>query len=179
MYPRTITLESAKLLELLKAKAELVEQGRFKSEEIEETEKSMAEIEQSIIAEEKKVDISDFNDQSVAITNRFNDVVKEMDTLKKRIYDRMRENTSQALRDSYEAARVKKLELEEQRNKVALKIQQKNDKVIPLTQKLMKSEIQNEFEDYDTVRLENGKVIATIFSHLEDFKNRHLSKSKK
>lgn len=179
MYPRKIVLNSPKLKTLLQEKSELVELGRFKSEEIEVLEKVMFDTDEAIQALEKKVDISDLNTQAETITTRFNEVVKEMETLKQRIYDRMRDQVDPTLKAKYEEAKKAKEALEIERNKLALKIQQKADKIIPLTQKLMKFFIKDEYEDFDTIRIESGELVGTIFNHLDDFKKRHLSKTKK
>lgn len=179
MYPRIVTLENPKLEKLLKEKSALVDSGRMTSEEIEVLEKEMDVIDKQIQELEHKVDISDINKQADIITKRFDDIVKEMEIVKNRIYERMRDQVPPELKNVYDQKKKEKDILEEARNKTALKVQQKNDKIIPLTRKLMKPFLQNEFEDYDTIRIENGKVVGTIFNHLEDFQKRHLSKTKK
>lgn len=178
-YPRLIELEDTKLKKLLVEKSQLVEAGRAISEEIEGIEIEMDGIDKKIQELEKQVDISDIMAQEKVITERFEAIVKEMELLKNRIYERMNEQVPKENKLKYDELRKTKGELEEKRNRIALKVQKKNDKIIPISQKLMKPLLQDEYEDFDTIRIENGKVVGTIFSHLDDFKKRHLEKSKK
>jgi len=96
--------------------------------------------------------------------------IKDMDNIKKDIYAKIKKETPQRLRDDYDKAKKSKEKLEIERNKIALKAQKYNDKIIPLSRDLMKPHLQNEFEDYDTIFIKDDKMIATIFSHLEDWK---------
>lgn len=169
--PRKITIENNKLKKLLEEKSVLITEGRGVSEEIEKLEKEMEEIDIKIQEEEKGVDIGDLlllEKQQVAIVE---ECVEEMEKIKQMIYDRMKEKTSPELREKYEKIKKVKEEIENKRNKIALKAQKYNDKIIPLGRKLMKPFLEDKFEDYDTIRIENGEIVCTIFSHLEDFKN--------
>lgn len=170
MYPKTIILESDKLRKLLKEKADLVLDGRQVSEEIEAKEIEMEQVDKEIQEVEKAVDSKDLIAKAEAITERFNAILKEMEDLKKENFDRMRAAVPKELPEKYENIKKQKEELENKRNKIGLRIQKFNDKIIPLGQKLMAQYIEDEFDDFDTLRLENEQVVATIFNHIDDAK---------
>lgn len=171
MYPKNITIENDELKDLLTKKADLITIGRAKSAEIEEIEKQMSEIDIKTQEEEKKVDISDLNEKQKDITAKVEEAIKEMEEVKKEIYDRMIKQVPQGLHTEYDELKKKKEDLEIERNKIALKAQKYNDKIIPLGRKMMKPFMKDQFDDYDSLYLEDGEIMATIFNHLVDFKN--------
>jgi len=176
MYPKTITIQNDKLKTLLQKKAELVEIGRAKSVEIEQLEKEMEETDKKIQEEEKKVDISDINEKQKAVGAKVDEAIKEMEVLKKEIFDRMIKQVPAELHTKYDTLKKKKEELENARNKIALKAQKWNDKIIPLGREIMKPFLTDMYDDYDSLSLEDGQIVATIFSHLQDFKNNFKKK---
>jgi paraquat-inducible protein B len=176
MYPKTVTIESDKLKDLLVKKGELITIGRAKSEEIEQVEKEMEEVDRKVQEEESKVDISDLNDKQKEIGAKVDEAIKEMEEVKKEIFARMMAQVPGDLHAKYAELNAKKEELETERNKIALKAQKYNDKIIPLGRQLMKPFLQDQYDDYDTLYIDNGEVYATIFSHLQDFKNNFKKK---
>jgi hypothetical protein len=175
-YPRTVVLESDKLRQLLQEKTDLVLEGREMSQEIEFIENSMKAIDGEIQSIERLVDTKDIDVKAKEITDEMNAILDRAKTVKEELRDRLKVAVPSALIAQYEENEKNKTILEEERNKVALKVQKKNDKIIPLGRKLMAPYLQDEFEDYDTLRLEEGKVIATIFSHMEMFKQNHAKR---
>lgn len=171
VYPKTVTIESNKLKELMEKKGELVTIGRGKSEEIEKVELEMEEIDKKVQEEETKVDISDLNDRQKEIAARVDVAIAEMEEVKKEIYARMIAQVPDALHKQYDELRKKKEDLETDRNKIALKCQKYNDKIIPMGRELMKPFLNDQYEDYETLYLDNGEIYATIFSHMQEFKN--------
>lgn len=177
-YPRTVKLENEKLKNLLEEKEGLVLMGQDLTAEIETKEEELKKIDEEIQTAEKTADVADLVEKAKAITDEFNAVVEKMETVKKETFDRIKSFVPAELYERYTATEKSKEELEEKRNKIGLKIQQKKDKIIPITRKLMKPHIQDEYEDFDSIRLENGEIISTIFNHLEDFKNRFSTRKK-
>lgn len=176
MYPRIVQISNEKLKKLLEQKGELIVVGRATSEEIELIDKEMDETDKLIQAEEAKVDISDIDVKQRATGERVDEAIKEMNALKQEIYERMMAQTTPELRTKYDELKKKKDELETQRNKVALKAQKYNDKIIPIAREMMKPFLQDQFEDYDSLQLEGEEIVATIFSHLNDFKTNFKKK---
>lgn len=178
-YPRTVVLESDKLKALIQEKTDLVLEGREKSEEIETVEADMKAIDAEISKIEQAVDKSDIDAQAKEVTEEMNAVMEKMQKIKEELGARLKAAVPEMLIKQYEDAVEKKKTLEEERNKIALKVQKKNDKIIPLGRKVMKPFLQDEFEDYDTLRLEDGQVIGTIFSHMEMFKEHYAKRTNK
>ena len=170
MYPRTIKLENDKLKDLITKKGELVTFAIAKSEEIEAIEKEMETVDIQVQEEEKKIDISDLLEKEKGLTSQLDKLVEDMKALKQEIFDRMIKQVPQELHAKYEELKKSKEDKEIERNKLALKAQKYNDKIIPLGRKMMKPLLEDMYEDFDTLALEDGEIVATIFSHLNDFK---------
>ena len=176
MYPKTCTIESKKLKDLLQKKGELINIGRGKSEEIEKLEKEMEDNDKLVQEAEAKVDIADINEKQKAVGAKVDEAIKEMEVLKQEIYDRMMAQTPPELRTKYDELRKKKEDLETERNKIALKAQKYSDKIIPLARENMKPFLEDRFDDYDSLSLQDGEIVATIFNHLVDWKNNFKTK---
>ncbi len=175
-YPRKIVLEDAKLVKLLKEKEEMILNGRVVSEDIDAIEAEMDAIDKEVQAVEATLVADDLKERAAAITDEFNAVMAKMDELKKEHRERLGAIVPAELKEKYDAKKKEKDELEIKRNKIALKAQKWNDKIIPIARRLMSKHIGDTFEDYDTIRIENGEVVATLFSHLEDFKKGYLER---
>lgn len=169
-YPKNITIKNDKLKDLMLKKKELVEKGRGVSEEIETLEKEMEEIDTKLKEEEKKVNIDDFIEKEKAISIKVDEAIKEMNEIKKEIYARMKAEIPPELGIKYDELEKAKEEKETERNKIALKAQKFNDKIIPLSREMLKPFLEDVYEDYDSLYLEDDEIVATIFSHLNDFK---------
>jgi len=169
-YPRKLKLENEELKNLITKKGEIVKTGRAKSNEIVKLEIEMDKTEKLLMADEKKVSLKEFVKEEKAITKRMEACIKDMDGVKKNIWKKIKKETSQDLRDTYDKAKKSKEKLEIERNKIALKAQKYNDKIIPLGRELMKPILENEYEDYESIRVEAGEVVATVFSHIEEWK---------
>lgn len=169
-------LDNPKLKKLLQEKTDLILEGREKSQEVEELEQEMNQIDIEIQALEKTVDLSEIEAKAKDITDRMNIVMTEMQNVEKEIYEKVKVAVPQELKDKYAEKKRLKEKFENERNRIALKVQKKKDLIIPLTQRIAKSLLQDEFEDYSDVRLENGEVILEFFSHLEDWKEAHRKK---
>lgn len=177
-YPRVVKIEDPKLKKLMEEKGDMVLEGREVSQEIEEIEIQMKKVDEEIQAEEAKVDISDLKPRADAATLKVNEAMSEMKAVKDEIYARMKSQVPKSLHEKYESLIKLKEEKESARNKIALKIQKWKDKIIPLAQKLMKPFLQDEFDDYNDLVLENGEVVGTIFNHQDEFLKRQRNKQR-
>ena len=176
IYPKTVQIENNELKDLLLKKAELINKGRGVSEEIEKLEVEMEEINKKLMEEEAKVDISDLNEKQKAIGAKVDEAIKEMQAVKEEIFARMKAQVPPELGEKYDELKKIKEDKEEQRNKIALKAQKFNDKIIPMGKSMMKPFLEDQYEDYDSLSIENGEIVATIFSHLNDFKTNFKKK---
>lgn len=167
---KKIILKDNKLFKLLTEKAELITIGREKSIKIEGIEKEMEEVDNQMKEIDKQVNIDDFLAEEKVLVEKVEEAIKEMEVIKQNIFARIKEHGDIELYKKYDELKVKKDDLETERNKIALKAMKYNGKIIPIGRKLMKPFLEDEYSDYDTIRIEDGEIVATIFSHLEDFK---------
>ena len=170
IYPKIITVENPKLKTLMQKKGELITLGRAKSEEIELLEKQMEETDKKIQEEEKKVNIEDLLEKEKVETKIVEECIEKMKVIKQEIFDRMIKEVPAELHTKYDELKKKKEELEIERNKLALKAQKYSDKIIPIGKAMMKPFLTDMYEDYESLSLEGEEVVATIFSHMNDFK---------
>ena len=56
-----------------------------------------------------------------------------------------------------------------ERNKKALKAQKIKDRIIPIARRLLGEHLQNKYEDFYDIKLINGEMVGTIFSHLGEW----------
>lgn len=167
---KIIKLTDNKLKKLLEDKAVLITNGRAKSEEIEVVEKEMEEVDTQIKDIEKQVNIDDFLAEEKVLVAKVEEAIKEMGVIKQNILERLKGHGEPELFKKYDDLKVKKDELETERNKIALKAMKYNGKIIPLGQKLMKPYLEDIYDDFDTIKIEDGEIVASIFNHLEDYK---------
>ena len=175
---RIIKIDNPKLKKLIIDKADLVTAVRSKSEEVEKLENQMHEVDLKIQAYEKTVDISDLKDRGDKIAKRMDTCLMELKAVEADIYARMKKDAPQELYTEYESLKKQKEDMETERNKIALKVQKHKDKIIPMAQKIMKPLLENEFEDYAGIDVIEGELEATIFNHLDDFKEKFLKTKK-
>lgn len=173
---KIIKLTDNKLKKLLTEKAELITLGRAKSEEIEVVEKEMEEVDTQIKDIEKQVNIDDFLAEEKVIVLKVEEAIKEMEVIKQNILARLKGHGEPELFKKYDDLKTKKDELETERNKIALKAMKYNGKIIPLGQKLMKPYLEDVYDDFDTIKIEDGEIVASIFNHLETFKDNFKKK---
>lgn len=170
MYPKTIKIEDDKLFKALTEKNKLIEKGRAVSVEIEEIEKEMEVIDKEIQVVEKSVDLGEIEKEAQEVTDEFNKLSERMSEVKKKISDKLMQEVPQDKIDAYRELDKKKEELEQNRNKIALKAQKYTDKIIPLARNVMSKFIVDKYEDFESVKIEDGEIVGTIFNHLEDWK---------
>ena len=175
-YPKIVKLENEKLKKLISTKGEIINEGRKLSERIELLEKDMEDIDKAIQAEESKVDIADFDEKAKAITERVNVCIAEMNEVKKGVYERMIAQTDVKLREKYEETKKLKEEIEEERNKVAIKAQKYNDKIIPLSKKAATPFLTEKGDDIETISIQDGWLMLTVFNHYDDFNKQYEKK---
>ena len=168
-YPRIVEINDERLKSLLQEKTELVMHGRELSQQIEDCENDMAALNTEILEHEKMIDVSDIDNEAREIKMAMKAITLQMQAVNKKYGDRLRAGVPATYYEQYEAREVAKKKLEEERNKIALKVQKKNDKIIPLGRKLMQPFLQDEYEDFESLRLEEGRVVGAIFSHMATF----------
>lgn len=173
---KKIVLENEELKGYLEQKGALIKKGIAKSEEIEKIELEMDVVDKKVQEYEATIDVSDLLEDEKRLSETVAQCVVEMDQIKKNIFARMKENAPQELYDQYNVLDGKKKVAEEERNKIAIKAQKFNDKIIPLGRELMTPFLEDEYDDYDTLSIEDGQVTCSVFNHLEEFKENFKKK---
>lgn len=182
-YPRTITIDHPKLVKLEKEKGQTIAEGREISKQIEEIDLEMGKIDIRLQSEEAKVDIKDLKAEGDAIVKEMEGIAKSyaerIKAVEVKIFEKMAANTDPQLRKDHEVLKAKKEELENERNKKALKAQRTKDRIIPLARRVMAPYLKSEYEDFMEIKLEGERIVGTIFSHLDDWDKRFKEKRKK
>lgn len=176
---RIVTLDNPKLHQLVYEKSEMILEGIKVTDQIESVERDLKRINLKIKKVENGVDVKDFDKQGQVLKAEALKIAKQIAALNVQIHARYSEAVPKELIQEYRDAEKKKEELESQRNKIGLKVQKWKDKIIPLSQKVGKPYLEEEFEDFNTVRIQDGKVVLEIFSHLEEFKQNFRERNKK
>lgn len=165
-----ITLENKKLHDLIVTKDSIVEDAREISRKIEMIEIKVKRFEEK----EKKItskvtppkELTDRGDEVAAQIARLSD---ELDMIAKQINDSKLEAVPKEMKDEHLQLLKDKEGLERDRNKIALKVQKYKDKMIPILKKEIKP-LLKPYEDTETVKAKDGKVLVTVFNYLDDFK---------
>lgn len=166
-----IEITNKKIIKLLTDKDALVVEGKAITKEIERVEikiKGLENKEKIITAKVKpSKEVEEAGDKLVA---EINSKVKELEKLGKEIEDLKLAAIPADMRKEHEELMASKEKKERERNKVALKIQKIKDVVVPMIQKECKPHLETEFDDIETAKLKDGKVVVGTFNHIEDFK---------
>lgn len=167
-----ITLDNPKLHDLIVTKDALVTDGRAVSQKIEAIDTKIKVFEEK----EKKItakvippkELTDKGDALVVeITKKHTELQKIADAINKSKLDAIPED----MKNDHKQLLKDKEVLERDRNKIALKVQKVKDKIIPIVQKEVKPLLQ-EYDDIETAKTKDGKVVIATFNHLEDFKSK-------
>lgn len=180
MIMKTLTFDNKKAIELLTAKEELILTGRKISGDIEKMEDKIAkhdEVEREITNQETP-EIKAMIEEGNAIHKQCEEFGQKLEDAGNKIMDAKLALIPEDIKKEHYALRDEKEKMERERNKIALKVQKIKDKLIPLVQKLA-IPLLEEFEDTETVTVEDGKVVVKVFSHLEDWKKKFNERAKK
>jgi uncharacterized protein YoxC len=166
-----ITLDNKKIHDHIVKKDALVNDGRKVSKDIDEVEKEIA------IFETKEREITSKVNPLIlkAKGDRLNDECQkkfeELQDVIKQIEDIRLAAIPAEMRDAHMALMKKRESLERDRNKIFLKVQKIKDLVVPIIQKEVKPLLQ-EYDDIETAKTKDGKVVIETFNHLADFKKK-------
>lgn len=167
-----ITLENHRLHDLIVLKDELVNSGRKISQQIEDIErkaKVFEEKEKKITA--KIVPPKELTDKGDALVKQITKLNIELTEIADGINKSKLDAVPKEMKDEHLQLLKDKEVLERDRNKIALKVQKIKDKVIPIIQKEVKP-LLGEYDDIETAKTKDGKVVISTFNHLETFKSK-------
>lgn len=165
-----IIIDNKRLHDYIVQKDKLVDDGRAISRQIETLEVKIKRFEDK----EKKITAKIV--PPVELTDKGDAMAKELERLSAelgKIADQINQSKLDAIPEEMKNEHMQLLkekeELERERNKVALKVQKIKDKVIPIVQKEVKP-LLKEYDDIETAKVKDGKVVINTFNYLEDFK---------
>lgn len=174
-----ITLENKRVHDFIVIKDELVNQGRKISRDIEDIEIKVARFEEK----EKKITAKVVPPKE--LTDRGDEVAKQMEALGNElneIADKINKSKLAAIPNDIKEPHLQLLKdkekLERERNKIALKVQKIKDKIVPIVQREVSPLIRKErmeqidmgkFDDIETAKTKDGKVVISTFNHLSDY----------
>lgn len=173
---KTIKIKDKRVLTLLQDKDALVTVGRKISDDIEKIEKKITVCENK----EKKITA---NRQNAVLGNRaeelktqINALIKEFEAVASDITVDKLSAIPKELEKTHKDLMKAKEDKEQERNKIALKVQKIKDRVIPIIHKEVKPQLV-EYEDIQTAEIVKGEVVVKIYSKLEEWKEAYQKKN--
>lgn len=167
---KTLKFKDQTIVSLIKEQGLLVEKGRGFSNQIEQIEKRITELDTLEKEYTTKCEPKALIEKGDAIYKKIQELSKELAVIGKEIEETKIASIPIDMYNEHYALRDKKEKLERERNKVALKIQKMKDKLIPKIQKLVKPHLE-EYEDIEKSDIKNNELIVYIYNRLEEFKN--------
>jgi len=165
-----ITIENKRLHDYIVNKDALVEDGRAISRQIETIDikvKRLEEKEKRITS--KITPPKELTDKGDALVKQITDLHTELQKIADGINKSKLEAIPKEMIEEHKQLLKDKEMLERDRNKIALKVQKIKDRVIPIIQKEVKPQLA-EYDDIETAKTKDGKVVISTFNHLADFK---------
>lgn len=167
-----IELQNKQIADLIVAKDDLVTIGRGITAEMEALEKKVRKCEdkEKAITAKEKPDPT-LKAEGDALVEVFNNALKRIEEIGQAIEDKKLAAIPKELIDEHKGYLKDIEKLERDRNKIALKVQKIKDRVVPMIQKEVKDKLE-EYDDIETAKVKDGKVVLTTFNHLQDWKRK-------
>ena len=172
-----VELENVKLFKLIEDKDALVKVGRKISSELETLEFKINKLQEKEKVITGKYEPKDLLARGEIVRLQMERNMKEFNKVSAEIHQAKLDQIPKSMKDDHYALMKIREEKEEERNKIALKIQKIKDKLIPILKKEI-TPFLKEYEDTQTVELKNGKIVVETFSYLEDFKKQFKNKKR-
>lgn len=166
-----ITLENKRIADFITEKDTLVSEGRKISQDIENIEAKIKGYEEKEKKITSKVEVpKDLLDKGNALDKEVKEKFDELVRLGKEVQEFKLKAVPEDMKKAHLALMAEKEEKERERNKIALKVQKIKDRVVPLIQKHVKPILKDEYDDVETAKVKDGKVVISTFNHLKDWK---------
>jgi len=168
-----IILENKKLHDLIVMKDEFVDEGRANEKVIEGVEKKIAECEKK----EKEITGAvkppeDLEEKGNALLKELEAKAKELEKIANEIEQAKLNAIPDDLKSEHKVFMKEREILERKRNKIALKVQKIKDKCVPIIKKEVKP-LLNDYDDIETAKTKDGKVVIETFNYLAEFYKTH------
>jgi predicted nucleic acid-binding Zn-ribbon protein len=171
-----ITLNDKRLHDYIVDKDTLVFAGRKISGQIDEVEKKIA------VFEKKEKEITgktepkkELKDEGDKLAKSIESTMKRLEEIGNIIQQQKLDAIPKEMKEEHQALMKEREKLERDRNKIALKVQKIKDVLVPLVQKACRP-LLKEYEDIETAKAKDGKVVINTFNHLDDWKRKFKSK---
>lgn len=173
MMPPLITLDNKRVHDYIVQKDLLVTEGRRISQDIETLEVKIKRFEdKEKVITGKVTPPKELTDKGDALTVEINKLGEELTKIADEITRSKLAAIPKEMKDGHMALLKEKEVKERDRNKIALKVQKIKDKLVPIVQKEVKPMLLDKYDDIETAKTKNGKVVISTFNHLEDFKKK-------
>jgi predicted nucleic acid-binding Zn-ribbon protein len=173
---KTIKIEDKRVLKYMQDKDELVKAGRRISDEISRLETKITDCETREKKITEKKQHVELGERAEALKAKINELVKEFETVAGEIMQDKLSAIPKDLETKHRDLMKQKEEKENERNKIALKVQKIKDRVVPKIQAIAKPHL-DEYEDIQTADIKNGVVEVTVYSRLEEWKKAYQAKN--
>lgn len=168
-----ITIDNKKVHDYIVSKDALVEVGRSISREIELIEIKIKRIEEKEKRITGKVAIpKELTDKGDELLKQLKDIDTKLTEVANQIEKSKLDAIPAEMKKDHEQLFKDKEVKERDRNKIALKVQKIKDKLIPIVQREVKPLLLDRFDDIETAKAKDGKVVISTFNHLEEFKRK-------
>lgn len=166
-----LTLENKKIHDYIVEKDRLVNEGRKISQEIEVVEKKIFSFEIKERAITSKIEVTELQARGDALNNETQKKFEELQKIIQEIEDIKLAGIPKDIKDEHLALMDQREKLERERNKIFLKVQKIKDRVTPLIKREVKP-LLAEYDDIETAKTKDGKVLIVTFNHIEDLKKK-------
>lgn len=173
---KTIKIDDSRVLKYLQEKDVLVKSGRRISDEITRIETKITDCETKEKKITEKKQNAELGDKAEALKVQINELVKEFEKVCSAItVDKLSaipKDLEKTHRDLMKQKEVK----EQERNKIALKVQKIKDRVVPIIKKHVTPHLE-QYEDIQTAEIKKDEVVVSVYNALDEWKEAYRKKN--
>ncbi len=173
---KTIKIEDKRVLKYLEDKDVLVKSGRRISDEIVRIENKITDCETKEKKITEKRQPKELGEKAEALKVQINKLVGEFEKICGAITVDKLSAIPKELEKTHKDLLKLKEEKEQERNKIALKIQKIKDRVVPIIKKHV-TPLLKEYEDIQTAEIKKGEVVVSVYSALDEWKQAYKKKN--
>jgi predicted nucleic acid-binding Zn-ribbon protein len=166
-----ITLDNRKVHDFIVAKDRLVDEGRKISQQLDGLQKKIEVFEKKERDITAKADVKELKKRGDALNDECQKKFAELEKVVQEMKEARLATIPKEMKDEHLVLLKERENLERERNKIFLKVQKIKDRIVPIIQKEVKP-LLKEYDDIETAKTKDGKVVINTFNHLEDFKRK-------
>jgi hypothetical protein len=181
-----IIIENKKIHDFIVEKDKLVDEGRALAKDLDVIQDKITDYETKEKAITEKVKApKELEEEGNKIAKIIEDSMKRLEVLGQQIEQTKLDAIPKKMKEEHQALMDTRKEKESMQAKIALKIQKIKDRIVPKIQKditpsLRRSKMKEidigKFEDIETARTKDGKIMINTFNHLEDWMRKFSQK---